>query len=176
MMAAHGNSHGRCFLRAGQLIPPLSLHTPNGRTIRAWDFKQKKNLVIAFLDADCALCADFLRQLAVRARDLGEKQAIALAVFLAPPPATLTDFLPNEIIAGCDMPGHGARAYLGEDAFSADGLVRPGLFVADRYGELFASWPLTAHKFPVVREIFHSLEQIEMACQESDTLAGLREP
>src|SRR3984893_10353687 len=115
-MAGHGNSLGRCFLRACQLIPPLSLHTPDGRTIRAWDFKQKKNLVIAFLDADCALCAEFLRQLAVRAADLREKEAIALAVFLAPPPATLTDFLPKEVIAGWDMPGHGARAYLGEDA------------------------------------------------------------
>jgi hypothetical protein len=176
MMTAHGNSPERCSLRAGQRIPPLSLHTPDGRTIRAWDFKQKKNLVIAFLDADCALCADFLRQLAVRAADLREREAIALAVFLTPPPATLTDFLPNQVIAGCDMPGHGARAYLGEDAFSAHGLGRGGVFVADRYGELFLPGPLSAHQFPVVREIFRWLEQIEMACQECDTPAGLREP
>jgi peroxiredoxin len=153
-------------LRTSQMIPPLSLHTPDGRTIRAWDFKQKMNLVIAFLDTDCALCADFLRQLAVRAADLREKQAIALAVFLAPPPAALTDFLPKEVIAGCDMPGHGARAYLGDDAFSAKGLVRRGVFVADRYGELFAQWPLARDKFPVVAEIFSSLDQIEMACEE----------
>src|ERR1700730_12740015 len=111
------------MLRMRQLIPPLSVHTPDGRTIRAWGFKQKKNLVIAFLDADCASCADFLRQLAARAAELREKETVALAVFLAPPPATLTDSLPKEIDAGCDMPGHGARAYLGDDAFSAPGLV-----------------------------------------------------
>jgi peroxiredoxin len=154
------------MLRMRQLIPPLSVHTPDGQTIRACDFKQKKNLVIAFLDADCALCLDFLRQLAARAADLREKGTVALAIFLAPPPASLTDFLSKEIITGCDMSGHGARAYLGEDAFSARGLVRRGVFVADRYGELFAQWPLAAHKFPAIEEIFGSLDQIEMTCEE----------
>jgi len=159
------------MLRTRQLIPPLSLHVPDGRNIRAWDFKQKQNLVIAFLDADCAMCADFLRQLAARADDLREKETLVLAVFLAPLPAALTDSLPKEIIAGCDMSGYGARAYLGDDAFSARGLVRRGAFVADRYGELFAQWPLAAHKFPALEEIFSSLDQIEMACEECSTPA-----
>jgi len=159
------------MLRTRQLIPPLSLHAPDGRTIRAWDFKQKQNLVIAFLDADCAMCADFLRQLAACADDLREKETLVLAVFLAPLPAALTDSLPKEIIAGCDMSGYGARAYLGDDAFSARGLVRRGAFVADRYGELFAQWPLAAHKFPALEEIFSSLDQIEMACEECSTPA-----
>jgi hypothetical protein len=152
------------MLRTRELIPPLSLHTPDGRTIRAWNFKQKKNLVIAFLDLDCALCADSLRQLAARAADLREREAIAFAVFLAPPPPALADSLPKEIIAGCDMAGHGARSYLGNDAFSANGLVRRGIFVTDRYGELCAQWPLTAHRFPALAEIFSSLDLIEMAC------------
>jgi hypothetical protein len=157
------------MLRTRQLIPPLSLHAPDGRTVRAWDFKQKKNLVIVFLDADCALCADFLWQLAARAADLREKETVALVIFLAPPPAALTDSLPKDIIAGCDMSGHSARAYLGDDAFSARGLVRGGVFVADRYGELFAQWPLAAHKFPALEEIFRSFDQIEMACEECST-------
>ena len=163
------------MLRTRQLIPPLSLHTPDGRTIRAWDFKQKKNLVIAFLDTDCELCADFLRQLAARAEDLREKETVTLAVFLTPPPAVLTDSLPKEIVAGCDMSGYGARAYLGDDAFSAHGLVRRGVFVADRYGELFAQWPITAHKFPALEEIISSLNQIEMACEECSAPAWLAE-
>jgi hypothetical protein len=159
------------MLRTRQLIPPLNLHTPDGRTIRAWDFKQKKNLVIALLDADCTLCADFLRQLAARAADLHEKDTVALAVFLTPPPAALTDSLPKEIVAGCDMSGYGARAYLGDDAFSARGLVRHGVFVADQYGELFAQWALAAHNFPTLGEIFSSLDQIEMAFEECSTPA-----
>ena len=159
------------MLRKRQLIPPLSVHAPDGRNIRAWDFKQKKNLLIAFLDADCTLCADFLRQLAAREAELREKETVALAVFLAPPPAALTDSLPKEIIAGCDMSGHGARAYLGDDAFSAIGLVRRGVFVADRYGDLFAQWLLPAHKYPALEEIFNSLDQIENACEECSTPA-----
>ncbi|HYL67923.1 MAG TPA: hypothetical protein VEX69_02060 [Candidatus Limnocylindria bacterium] len=159
------------MLRTRQLIPPINLHTPDGRTIRAWDFKQKRNLVIAFLDADCALCTDFLRQLAARAAELREKETAALVVFLAPPPAAVTDSLPKEIIAGCEVSGYGARAYLGDDAFSARGLVRRGVFVVDRYGELFAQWPLAAHNFPAIEEIFRSLDHIEMACEECSTPA-----
>jgi hypothetical protein len=152
------------MLRTRQLIPPLSLHTPDGKTVRAWDFKQKKNLVIAFLDVDCVLCAEFLRQLSSRAAMLGEKEAVALAVFLAPPPAAISDALPKEIIAGCDMPGTGARAYLDDDAFSSRGLVRGGVFVADRYGELFAQWSLAGHKFPAMEEIFSALGHTENVC------------
>jgi hypothetical protein len=159
------------MLRMRQLIPPLSLHTPDGRTIRAWDLKQKKNLVIAFLDADCAMCADFLRSLVARAAELRDKETVALAVFLALPPAALTDSLPKEIIAGCDMSGYGARAYLVDDVFSARGLVSRGVFVADRYGELFAQWPLAAHDFPALGDIFSSLDQIEMTCEECGTPA-----
>jgi hypothetical protein len=171
MMGRAKNLLRGCMLRTRQLIPPLSVHAPDGHTIRAWDFKQKKNLVIAFLDADCAMCVDFLRQLAARASDLREKQTVALAVFLAPPPSALTDPLPKGIIAGCDMSGYGARAYLREDAFSARGLVDRGVFVADRYGELFTQWPLVAHNFPALKEIFGSLDQIELGGEECSTPA-----
>lgn len=159
------------MLRTRQLIPPLSMHTSDGRTVHAWDFKQKKNLVIAFLDADCAMCQDFLRGLTARAADLREKDAIALVVYLALPPPALADSLPKEIIAGCDMPGNGARAFLGDEAFSARGLVRGGVFVTDRYGELFAQWTLAAHKFPALEEIFSTLDQVQMACEECSTPA-----
>jgi AhpC/TSA family len=160
------------MLRTRQLIPPLSLHAADGGTIRAWDYKQKKNLVIAFLDADCGLCEDFLRGLAARAADLREKRAVALIAFLAPPPRAVTDSLPKEIIAGCDMPGSGARGFLGDDAFAARGLVRGGVFTADRYGELFARWSLAGHKFPAMEEIFGALEQIEMRCEGCEVPAA----
>jgi|SRR5208282_1468946 len=160
------------MLRMRQLIPPLSLHTPEGGTVRAWDFKQKKNLVIAFLDAECALCEDFLRRLAARAGELREREAVTLVAFLAPPALGFTDSLRKEIIAGCDVPGHGARAYLGEDAFAARGLVRGGVFVADRYGELFAQWALDGHRFPGMEEIFGALEQIEMGCEGCEVPAA----
>jgi peroxiredoxin len=152
------------MLRIRQLIPPLSIHTADGRTARAWDYKQKKNLVIAFLDLECTPCAEFLRRLAARAAELREKEAVALIVFPQQPSNRVTDSLPAEIIVGSDTPGRAAREFLGDDAFSARGFVRGGVFVTDRYGELSAEWPIERHKFPEIDEIMRALDYVQMAC------------
>jgi peroxiredoxin len=157
------------LLRTRQLIPPLTIHTPDGRTVRGWDYKQKKNLVIAFLDTDCGPCEDFLRQLASQAAALREKEAIALVVFLEQPARRLTDSLPAEIIVGADTPGRAARAFLGDDAFASRGYVRGGVFVTDRYGELSAQWPIERHKFPSLAEILSALDYVQMACDGCGT-------
>jgi hypothetical protein len=154
------------MLRKLQLIPPLRIHTPDGRTVRAWDYKQKKNLVIAFLDTDCTPCEDFLRALVASAAALREKEAVALVVFLEQPTRRLTDWLPPGIVVGADIPGNSARAFLGEDAFASRGFVRGGVFVTDRYGELFALWTIERHKFPAIAGIFAALDYVEMACDE----------
>jgi AhpC/TSA family len=154
------------MLRTRQIIPALNLHTPDGRTVRAWDFKQKKNLVIVFLDLECAPCEEFFRALAARAGELREKEAVALGAFLSPLPERLSHSLPEEIIAGADISGRGASAYLGDDAFASRGLARTGVFVVDRYGELFAQWVSPGHKFPTPEEILSWLDHIGMACDE----------
>ena len=157
------------LLRIRQLVPPLSIHTSDGRTARAWDYKQKKNLVIAFLDANCGPCEDYLRGIAARAVDLREKEAVALIVFLEQPPARLIDSLPAEIVVGSDTPGRNAGAYLGDDALSAQGFARSGVFVTDRYGELAAQWPIERHKFPQIAEILAALDYVQMACDGCGT-------
>ena len=149
-----------------QLVPPLTIHTPDGRTVRAWDYKQKKNLVIAFLDTDCGPCEEFLRALVANAAELRDKAAVALIVFLEQPARRVTDSLPPGIIVGADMPGNSARAFLGEDAFASRGFVRGGVFVTDRYGELFAQWTIERHKFPAIAEILAALDHVEIACDE----------
>ena len=154
------------MLRNRQLVPPLTIHTPDGRTVRAWDYKQKDNLVIAFLDTDCGPCEEFLRALVANAAELRDKAAVALVVFLEQPARRVTDSLPPGIIVGADMPGNSARAFLGEDAFASRGFVRGGVFVTDRYGELFAQWTIDRHKFPAIAEILAALDHVEMACDE----------
>jgi hypothetical protein len=154
------------LLRNRQLVPPLTIHTPDGRTVRAWDYKQKKNLVIAFLDTDCGPCEEFLRTLVTNAAELRDKAAVALVVFLEQPARRVTDSLPPGIIVGADMPGNSARAFLGDDAFASRGFVRGGVFVTDRYGELFAQWTIERHKFPAIAEILAALDHVEMACDE----------
>lgn len=147
-----------------QLVPPLTLHGLDGSTFRAWDFKQKKNLVIVFLDGDCAVCGDFLRRLGALAGALRAAEAIALAVFLEPPSRAMSDRLPPEVIAGTDVPGRGVRAFLGEDALSSSGLVRRGVFCTDRYGELSAQWIVPDHGFPATGEILACLGYLENLC------------
>lgn len=157
------------MLRNRQLVPPLTIHTPDGRTVRASDYKQKKNLVIAFLDTDCAPCEEFLRTLVASAGALRERNAVAPVVFLEQPARRVTDSLPPGIIVGADMPGNSARAFLGEDAFASRGFVRGGVFVTDRYGELFAQWVIERHKFPAIAEVLAALDHVEMACDECST-------
>jgi hypothetical protein len=162
---ANGNGYeGMLPLR--QLIPPLSIHSPDGRTIRAWDFKQKHSLVIAFLDSGCDPCADFLRRLAAHAPELREKNAVAITAFLESPPPILYESLPKGIYCGADFSGRSAQSFLGREALSPTGLRLSGVFVTDRYGELYDQWIFPAHGFPPLGDIFSSLTQIEISCEE----------
>jgi peroxiredoxin len=151
-------------LHTKQIIPPLTMHVSDGRTIHAWDFKQRKNLVIAFLDVDCVPCEGFLRRLVESAGELRAKESVALAVFLEVPSRATAEGLPPEIIAGSDVTGRAVRAFLGDDALAPRGLGRRGVFVTDRYGELSAQWIVPAHEFPAIGEIFACLSHLETIC------------
>ena len=69
------------MLRNRELIPPLTLLVSQGRNVRAWDFKQRRNLVIAFLDANCSLCRKFALTLATHTEALDEREAVVFLVF-----------------------------------------------------------------------------------------------
>ncbi len=143
------------------------MRTLAGQTVQAWDYKQKKNLVIAFLQADSASCDEFLRQLISRAADMREREAVALVVYLQVPSVALVEPLPSEIILGADMSGRSLRAYVGDGVGSAAGSATLGVFVTDRYGELYAQWLVgREHRFPGLGEILSWLGQIEVACEE----------
>jgi len=148
--------------RLRTLIPPLSIHAPDGRLMRAWDFKQKKSLVILFLDTDCTACETFLHRLAQQAGGLRRRDAVALVAFLAAPTERITGLLPAEIIAGTEMSGRAARAFLGSDALSSSGLGMRGVFVTDRYGELAEQWESRGHDFPAPGDILRWIDQAEV--------------
>ena len=69
------------------------------------------------------------------------------------------------MIAAADATGHSQSAFLGREAFGPAGLDRVGVFVADRYGELYAQWvaPDSAG-LPTPTEILSTLWQIQVAC------------
>ncbi len=159
-----------------QIIPPLTARTPTGQTMRAWDFKQKKNLVIAFLHAGCARCQDFFEKLAGHAAELAEREAVALVVF-PEPPALASASLPPQVIVAADMTGRSERAYLGEDALGPAGQERVGVFVADRYGELYAQWVAREEAgLPGVAEVLDWLGQVQVVCEECGVSSAAAEP
>ncbi len=151
-------------LQTRQVIPPITARTSEGATVRAWDYKQKRNLVIAFLHADCGRCAEWLAQLAMRAAVLAEHQATALIISCEiPSPSALP--LPSPFIAATDTPGNSQRAFLGRNAFGPTGLDCVGAFVTDRYGELYAQWVVRdALELPAPEEILGTLWQIQNTC------------
>ena len=154
------------MLRTGQIIPPVTARTPTGQTVRAWDFKQKRNLVIALLNAGCSGCQAYLEKLVACAPELAEREALALVVF-AEPPALGSENPPAQVMVATDMGGRSQRAYLGEDAFGPAGQQRVGVFAADRYGELYAQCVAAeADGLAGVREVLERLGQIQMACEE----------
>lgn len=148
-------------------IPALTLRTPDGRTVSAWDFKQKRNRVIALLRADSPGTWDFVNQIVAHAEDWKQKDAIGLVVFSKPPAAGMPKNLPPEIITGTDASGRSIVRYLGTEALGPNGQVRQGVFVADRYGELYAQWIVEKDgELPRMSAILKALEQIEIACEE----------
>jgi hypothetical protein len=154
------------MLAPRQMLPPLVARTAEGRVVRAWDFKQKRNLVVVFLDATAEPARAWLARLAAAAAELAERNAAAVVVFAEPMPASLADGF-SGIILAADPSGRAHRAYLGAEAFGPAGLEQTGVFVADRYGEIYAAWAgRDAAALPGIEEVLSWLAQIEMACEE----------
>lgn len=154
-------------IRLRQQIPALTLRTPDGRNVSAWDFKQKRNRVIALLRADNAKSWDFVNQIVAHSADWKEKDAVGLVVFSKQPASGMPENLPPEIIAGTDSSGRSIVRYLGTEALGPCGLTRQGVFVADRYGELYAQWIVEKDgELPRMSAILKALEQVEIACEE----------
>ncbi len=155
------------MLRLRQLIPPLTARTAAGGVVRAWDFKQKRALLIAFLHAGCERCEEFAHRVCDAAAQLAECEAAALLIFPQPPAGAWTENLPANIIAAADLSGRSQAAYLGADAYGNTGLRLVGAFVADRYGELYAQWAgADESALPGMRDALGWLGQIQVACEE----------
>lgn len=154
------------MLRNRELIPPLTLHVSHNRTVRAWDFKQKRNLIIVLLDANCSLCQKFALTLATHTEALDEREVVTVLVFPESASLPVRVALPARIIAGTDVHGQAARSFLGQDARSEQAFERRGIFVTDRYGELSEQWVIEGHAFPGILRILSTPDQIQMACEE----------
>ena len=150
-----------------EVIPPLTTRALGGRTVQTADYKQKRNLVLAFLHAHCSRCEDFLRRLAARAAEFAEQEAAVLVIYSELPPGSLSQNLPPHLVLTTDLTGRSQRVYLGQEVFGPAGQQRLGVFITDRYGELFAQWVgFDENALPGTEDLVSWLRQIEMACEE----------
>jgi peroxiredoxin len=151
------------MLTLRQLIPPLTARTLAGDTVRAWDYKQKKSLLIAFLHADCPLCRAFAARLVSRSFEFAERDSAAMLVTLDPPRWDVQST--PQVVLASDTNGRAAQEYLGTDAFGPMGLARVGLFITDRYGELYAQWEARdADGLPSLLEALKWLTHTQLGC------------
>lgn len=157
------------MLQPRQMIPPVTARAADGRVVQAWDYKQKRSLLIAFLHAECAECEAFVARVVREAARLAELEATALVVLPQPPPARLALGPPPHIVLAADVSGRAQRAYLGKDASEARPHRRTGgvgVFVADRYGELVAQWCGGHESLPGLPDALGWLYQTQIACEE----------
>lgn len=157
------------MLEQRQMIPPVTARTAGGRVVQAWDYKQKRSLLIAFLHADCSDCEAFLARLVREATQLVELEATALVVLPEPPPARLSEGLPPHVVLAADVSGRSQRAFLGKEAQDTSrqpGATSVGVFVTDRFGELLALWCGGHDALPGIPDAFGWLHQAQIACEE----------
>jgi hypothetical protein len=167
------------MLKLRQMIPPVTMRalhaTPQtagaplsaGRTVRAWDYKHQRALVIAYLHHDCERCRAWMEPLRRAALALAEREAVALLVFAHAPDARLCEGVPANIVMGVDVNGRSIRAFLGHAALDRSGQNATGVFVADRYGELFAQWGGESDAaLPPMKDVLSWLAQIQITCEE----------
>lgn len=151
------------MLTLRQLVPPLTVRTPAGDTVRAWDYKQKKSLLIAFLHTECPLCRAFAERLASRSAEFAARDSAALLIALDLPRWGVQPT--PQVVLASDTNGRAAQEYLGPDPFGPLGVARVAMFITDRYGELYAQWEARdADALPPVADAFKWLTHTQLGC------------
>jgi hypothetical protein len=149
-------------LRVGQLIPPFLARTPDGTSVNAWDYRQKRNLCIVFLHAECAACAGYIERLACRAADFAEREAVTPIVLPKLPLAGSS--LPPPLLLVADPTGKAHTSYFGRKAPATPGAGPVGVFLADLYAQLSMQWLIDeACELPSPEEILTRLLETQRA-------------
>ena len=156
---------GRRAAQVGAPLPGFALPDTSGGTIRLWDFKQRRPVLLALPHAgDCPVCRAWLAALAARRAELADLDAAVLLVLPEPAPRA------REVQAALHLPftpladEEGAlRGAYGQ----GDGV---GLYIADRYLECLGAWRAPdASGLPALEEPLTLL----LAAEQEDCGCGL---
>ncbi len=154
-------------LEMDQVVPDFILPSVSGGTVSPREFKQKCNLVIAYLHLErCDVCLEFLRDTADNYHVYQELETQILAVA----PFPISDLQAKVGSLGLPFPvlwdegGDVGEVYLGGEEV-VDPLA--GIFVTDRFGALQTKFIVaTEQDLPNQESILDWLNLIEMECPE----------
>jgi peroxiredoxin len=151
----------------GDMMPDLDLTGPGGRPVRISDYRQRKNLVLLFMDGAGLGARRLLRGLAFRHEELVREDTEVMAVSLGPEgipelPEPFAGGPPFRVLADDEGGAHRAVG-----ASPRDGEEGTSLFILDRYGQIFAAYgPGGRAPIPPLGEILDWVRFIESECPE----------
>ena len=139
------------------MIPPFTLPSVEGEPVSVWDFKGRANLVLAFLPGgDCAECEEFVHAVMDNSDAYREERTEVFGI-VREAEAHFDELHPAFPLL-YDETGEATEKY-------TDAL--PAVFVADRFGELYAQWIIGPDGlFPAQKRILDVIELINLECPE----------
>ena len=142
------------------MLPDFHLPAPKGDIVSPRDYRGRRNLVVAFLgELPCGPCSRFLTDVADRYDELRAEEAEVLAVARAGVSVTREAgaALPFPLLA--DEAGHVHSRY-------GAGPSHAAIYIADRFGDVFAVYHLTPADLPPATALLEWLRFIEVQCPE----------
>lgn len=146
-------------LAVGHMVPDFRLESADGRVVSPMDYKEKKNLVIIFFNAQASDDLGVLAEVGRRYHEFADANAEVLAIAAGP----LEEF------RMCSKALHLPFPLLSDvrrEATCAYCVAGPMVFVADRYGELKMQTDLTGMVDEKLDEALSTLELMEIECPE----------
>jgi peroxiredoxin Q/BCP len=155
-------------LRIHELVPPFALPSTQGKEVKLWDYKMRKNLVILFYHGEgCSRCKEELKMFAEHYGELVKLEAEMLAISrdgLERSRSLSAELgLPYPLLADPEGRVIEKYTYWRKDTEA----TLPSVFVTDRYGTLYHQ--LIADEItglPDLKEILSWLGFIQSQCPE----------
>jgi len=148
-------------LKVRSMIPVFELTSADGRRVAIWNYKSRRNIVLVFLPVPiCRACIDFLQSAGKTCHQYEEEDAVLLAIVQGDVDSAtaLREKLEPPFPILFDPAGQVTARYTTEV---------PAVFVADRFGELYAQWIVGPEgTFPSQKKILDVVELINLECPE----------
>ena len=155
-------------LQIHQMVPPFTLRSGQGKEVKLWDYKMRKNLVILFHHgSNCSVCREKLKDFADHYREFAELETEILAISSGDEEDTemlRTELdLPYPLLS--DPEGRTTEKYTYWQR--GNRVPLPSVFVTDRYGMLvFQQIADEITGLPDRKEILSWLNFIQSQCPE----------